>query len=72
MKQRFLIAGVALLGWTGLAQDPPVKDDAKVPGNATEAHSDGLHGYIGFSHEQPPPQSAYSAGMGFYAAVQAG
>jgi hypothetical protein len=33
------------------------------------AHSDGLHGYISFGHERPPPQSAYSAGMGFYSAV---
>ena len=33
------------------------------------AHSEGLHGYIGFSHERPPPQPAYNAGMGFYAAV---
>lgn len=32
-------------------------------------HSQGLHGYIGFSHEPLPRQSAYSAGMGFYAAV---
>ncbi|HOW63816.1 MAG TPA: hypothetical protein P5186_10950 [Candidatus Paceibacterota bacterium] len=32
-------------------------------------HSDGLHGYIGFSHEKLPPQSTFSAGMGFYAAV---
>ncbi len=32
-------------------------------------HSQGLHGYIGFSHERFPPGSAYSAGMGFYAAV---
>ncbi|MFB3779597.1 MAG: hypothetical protein ACE141_18400 [Bryobacteraceae bacterium] len=32
-------------------------------------HADGLHGYIGFGHEELPPQSAYSAGMGFYAAV---
>jgi hypothetical protein len=33
------------------------------------AHSEGLHGYIGFSHEPLPPQSGCSAGMGFYAAV---
>jgi len=33
------------------------------------AHSQGLHGYIGFGHEKHPPQSAYTAGMGFYAAV---
>ena len=34
-----------------------------------KAHSQGLHGYIGFGHEAHPPQSAYHAGMGFYAAV---
>ncbi|MCL4180952.1 MAG: hypothetical protein KJ072_24795, partial [Verrucomicrobia bacterium] len=33
------------------------------------AQSQGLHGYIGFSHDQPPAGSGYSAGMGFYAAV---
>ena len=32
-------------------------------------NSQGLHGYIGFSHERLPPESAYRAGMGFYAAV---
>ena len=32
-------------------------------------HSQGLHGYISFSHEPIPPASAYTAGMGFYAAV---
>jgi hypothetical protein len=34
-----------------------------------EADRDGLHGYIGYSHEGPPAHSAFSAGMGFYAAV---
>jgi len=33
------------------------------------ALSEGLHGYIGFGHERHPPKSAYTAGMGFYAAV---
>jgi hypothetical protein len=33
------------------------------------SQSQGLHGYIGFSHDQPPAGSGYSAGMGFYAAV---
>jgi len=32
-------------------------------------HSEGLHGYIGFSHEKLPAQGGYTAGMGFYAAV---
>ena len=31
--------------------------------------SEGLHGYIGFSHDRPPAGSGYSVGMGFYAAV---
>ncbi|MFO1460330.1 MAG: hypothetical protein U1G08_13090 [Verrucomicrobiota bacterium] len=30
---------------------------------------DGLHGYIGFSHEPAPANGGYNAGMGFYAAV---
>lgn len=33
------------------------------------SHAQGLHGYIGFSHDRPPAGSGYSAGMGFYAAV---
>ena len=33
------------------------------------SHSQGLHGYIGFSHDRPAAGSGYSAGMGFYAAV---
>jgi hypothetical protein len=42
---------------------------SSVEGQGVSRHSDGLHGYIGFSHEKLPPDSAYSAGMGFYAAV---
>ena len=29
----------------------------------------GLHGYIAYGHEKFPPQSAFTAGMGFYSAV---
>lgn len=29
------------------------------------SQSQGLHGYIGFSHDQPPAGSGYSAGMGW-------
>ncbi len=36
---------------------------------AVTEHSQGLHGYIGFSHEPPPAGTSYSAGIGFYAAV---
>ncbi len=43
---------------------PPKAEAGKVT-----AHSDGLHGYIGFSASRPPARSEYSAGMGFYSAV---
>jgi len=33
------------------------------------SHSEGLHGYIGFGHEELPAGGGYTAGMGFYAAV---
>ena len=33
------------------------------------AHSQGLHGYIGFEASRPPARSDFSAGMGFYSAV---
>ncbi len=51
---------LTLVTGTGSAQN--------VPGKVT-LHSEGLHGYIGFGHEPLPPQSNYTAGMGFYAAV---
>ncbi len=38
------------------------------PGRVT-AHSQGLHGYIGYEASRPPKQSAYCIGMGFYAAA---
>jgi hypothetical protein len=41
---------------------------AETAGGVT-AHSEGLHGYIGFRHEPPPARSDFRAGMGFYAAV---
>lgn len=60
---------LGLLSWTGVGQD----DQTKVPGKAetgkVTAHSDGLHGYIGFTASRPPARSEYSAGMGFYSAV---
>jgi hypothetical protein len=77
MKRRLHIHGIgivflqlALLLWParpGRAESP-----AAIPSRqATEVtqQSDGLHGYIGFGHDPLPAGSAYSAGMGFYAAV---
>ena len=37
-------------------------------GEVTE-HSNGLHGYIGFSAARPPAGGGYGAGVGFYSAV---
>jgi hypothetical protein len=46
-----------------MAANAPAED------GVVTAHSEGLHGYIGFGHEPLPVQGGYSAGMGFYAAV---
>jgi hypothetical protein len=70
MKNTLLpIVGLALLSWACAGQDDHRKEETKSGAGKVTAHSDGLHGYIGFSHEPLPPQSAYHAGMGFYAAV---
>ncbi len=63
------VAIVALLSWNcgGLAVEPKDPSDAKA-GEVT-THSEGLHGYIGFSTTRPAVRSEYSAGMGFYSAV---
>ena len=58
---------LVLLCWACSGQDNPNVKSAE--GAQVTAHAQGLHGYIGFGHEKHPPQSAYSAGMGFYAAV---
>lgn len=60
---------VALLSRACAGQDNPVQTAKEPAAGTVTSHSQGLHGYIGFSHEKHPPQSAYSAGMGFYAAV---
>jgi hypothetical protein len=64
-----LIVGLAVLSWACAGQDQPTKEEPQTEASKVTAHSDGLHGYIGFSHEKLPPGSAYNAGMGFYAAV---
>ncbi len=65
----FPILGLACLSWACAGQADQPKEETKSQAGKVTAHSDGLHGYIGFSHEPLPPQSAYHAGMGFYAAV---
>lgn len=54
-----LLAAAALAAAVAAAAQP----------GAVTSHSQGLHGYIGFGHEPPPPASGYHSGMGFYAAV---
>ena len=63
------VAIVALLSWScaGLAVEP--KDPKNAKAGEVTAHSEGLHGYIGFSTTRPAERSEYSAGMGFYSAV---
>ncbi len=57
----------ALVFWPCAGQ--AAKDAGKAETGKVTAHSQGLHGYIGFSASRPPAQSEYSAGMGFYSAV---
>ena len=64
-----VVVGVAFLTWACAGQEQRVKEGPASEAGKVSAHSDGLHGYIGFSHENLPPGSAYCAGMGFYAAV---
>jgi hypothetical protein len=64
-----LVLILALWSWAGTAQEVSPKIARKIEAGNISSHSDGLHGYIGFGHEKLPPDSAYTAGMGFYAAV---
>ncbi len=61
------IALLAAMSWTCAGQD---RANAEKPAaGIVTSHSEGLHGYIAFSHEPLPARSDYHAGMGFYAAV---
>ncbi|MCZ7636413.1 MAG: hypothetical protein M5U12_10550 [Verrucomicrobia bacterium] len=57
----------------GAWAEPAYPQDSSAASSAAAgvvtAHSAGLHGYIGFSHDRPPAGSGYNVGMGFYAAV---
>jgi hypothetical protein len=64
-----LILVLALTSWPCAGQEGQMKDARKAETGKVTAHSDGLHGYIGFSATRPPARSEYSAGMGFYSAV---
>src|SRR5208283_5219161 len=63
------VVSIALVSWTCAAQEQPANDSWKAEATKVTAHSNGLHGYIGFNAARPPVRSEYSAGMGFYSAV---
>jgi hypothetical protein len=70
MRTKFVFFTImALLSWVCRGQETPKNDSGKVEAGQVTAHSNGLHGYIGFSATRPPARSEYSAGMGFYSAV---
>ena len=65
----YLIAILALRTWPCAAQDTSANVIKPAHGGNVTAHSQGLHGYIGYGHEKLPANDGYSAGMGFYSAV---
>ena len=70
MRTRFLpYFGMALLAWNCAARESQASDVKKAGAAKPTAHSEGLHGYIGFSATRPSARSEFSAGMGFYSAV---
>ena len=70
MRTRLLPCfGMALLAWNCAVQENQASDVKKAGAAKVTSHSDGLHGYIGFSATRPPARSEFSAGMGFYSAV---
>lgn len=60
---------VLLFTVTGLCGPQQNQDSGADKPPAITAHSQGLHGYIGFSTVGPPDKDKYTAGIGFYSAV---
>jgi len=61
-----VLGGAVICSLAAAAPDP---SSINAPAGAVTLRSQGLHGYIGFSHEKLPAEGGYTAGMGFYAAV---
>jgi len=69
MCTRFIVI-VLLAGLAGAESGHGAQAEAgTAKAGQVTAHSQGLHGYIGFQAARPPAPSEYSAGMGFYSAV---
>ena len=69
MKSALLVLGSAFLFWPCFAQGDQPQPSVQSEAGQVTADSQGLHGYIGFGHEELPRDAGYTAGMGFYAAV---
>jgi len=59
-----LLAGLTLTGLVAQSKPQPEAKAAKI-----QAHSQGLHGYIGYGATRPPNDAEFGSGVGFYAAV---
>jgi hypothetical protein len=60
---------VVLLSWNRCGPAAESKAPAETEVGKVTAHSQGLHGYIGFGAPRPAERSEYTAGIGFYSAV---
>jgi hypothetical protein len=70
VKKTLRVVGAPVfLIWPCLAETTPSNEGKPFTVGNVTAHSEGLHGYISFSHEKLPADGGYTAGMGFYAAV---
>ena len=69
MKVPQLILIMTLAAALSPCQAQEKNQAARGPAGKVTAHSQGLHGYIGFTASRPPARSEFSAGMGFYSAV---
>lgn len=57
--------GLVRLSATCVGQEVEPKAGSKTEAAKVTLHSQGLHGYIDFGHEELPAGGAFSAGMGF-------
>jgi hypothetical protein len=63
------ILNIVILSLACLEQASGANRQTASEAEKVTSHSQGLHGYIGFSHEKLPAEGGFTAGMGFYAAV---
>jgi len=70
MKTSLLaILALVIVPWSCQGQQNDSDKAGESQAGVVTSSSNGLHGYISYSATCPPDRAAYSAGMGFYAAV---